>query len=160
MFTLSPLSHADNSASGRVTFTVLPTQTLTVLGQAGDGSKSVTSTFFIPTPIRSDLERGFIERPQASSLVATSNIPWSITVRTPDLDMGRSDDDSYVKPISDLLVRAGGRPYLTMSPQDQVIAHGEPGRYEVGVDYLIRFDRNDYHAGNYHITLIYTISND
>ena len=160
VLSLSAVTQADNSATGRVGFNVLPTQTLAVFGQGGSGGQSVTSTFFIPTPTAADLARGFIERPEESTLVATSNIPWAITVRTPDADMGRSDDGSYVRPISDLQVRAEGRPYLTMSGEDQVIAHGEPGRYEVGVDYLIRFDGNNYHAGDYRITLIYTISDE
>ena len=146
--------------SGQVGFTILPTQTLSVLGRDNNGGQSATSVFKIPSPSAADLAQGFIERDRETVLVAQSNIPWRVSVRTPDANMGRSADGRYLKLISDMQVRAQGRAYLTVSHEAQVIARGDYGRYELGVDYRVRFSSANYHPGDYHITLIYTISGD
>ena len=156
----SPISQADGSVSGQVGFTILPTQMLTVLGRDNTGGQSVTSVFKIPGPSAADLAQGFIERERETVLVVQSNIPWRVSVRTPDADMGRSTDGRYLKPISDLQVRAQGRSYLTVSHEAQVIARGSYGRYELGVGYRVKFNDTNYRPGDYHITLIYTISGD
>jgi len=148
----------ESSTTVQVGWRVLSTQVLSILGSDGPEGPSVASTFIVPQPTSEDLARGYIERRRALVLVARSNTPWTISVRTDDEDMGRSFDGTYVKPITDLLVRAEGGPYLPISHQDQVIASGPPGEHQIGVDYRVLFDPKTHRDGNYHITVIYTIS--
>lgn len=148
----------DSSTTVQVGWRVLGTQMLSILGSDGPEGPSVASTFVIPQPTAEDLQRGYIERRRALVLVARSNMPWTISVRTDDENMGRSFDGTYVKPITDLLVRAEGGSYVTIGHRDQAITDGPPGEHQVGVDYRVLFDPKTHRDGNYHITVIYTIS--
>ena len=91
-------------------------------------------------------------------LVARSNVNWRIIVHTPDPDMGRSYDGSYVKPLSDFQLRASGSAFFSISNVDQVLAGGAHGKYEVPVDYRVLLHPERYKPGDYHLTLIYTIT--
>jgi len=158
----SPPLLGDSSAAVVVGWRVESTQTLYVLGPDGraeGGGTSVASAFVIPNPTPEDLERGYVERLRAVTLLARSNTPWVISVRTEDADMGTSFDGTVTKPISDFQVRAHGRgPYLTVQRYDQALAEGPPGEHRVAVDYRVLFDRERHREGNYRITLVYTIS--
>ncbi len=138
------------------------TQTLYVLGPDGraeGGGASVSSPFVIPNPTPEDLERGYVERLGAVTLLARSNVPWLIAVRAEDADMGTSFDGSVTKPITDFQVRASGQGrYLTVQRYDQALTAGPPGEHRVPVDYRVLFDRERHRPGNYRITLVYTIS--
>lgn len=158
----SPSLWGDSSATVQVSWRVESTQTLYVLGPDGrakGGGTSVSSTFVIPNPTPEDLERGYVERQGAVTLVARSNTPWVISVRTEDLDMGTSFDGTVTKPITDFQVRANGQGrYLTVQRYDQALAEGPPGEHRVAVDYRVLFDRERHRDGDYRITLVYTIS--
>jgi hypothetical protein len=159
IMTIAPLLMGDEGSSTvHVGWRVQSAQTLSILGADAPGSPTVASAFVVPQPDSQDLERGFIERRRALVLVARSNTPWTLSVRTDDPNMGTSFDGQHVKPISDLWVRAEGGRYITVGNADQVIASGPPGEHHVGVDYRVRFDRGTYREGYYRITVLYTIS--
>jgi hypothetical protein len=132
---------------------VVPFQSLSI---SNASAKTVSDTFIIPQPTPQDLKRGYIEKENAIVLIAKSNVNWVINVRTPNSDMGVSFDGTYVKPISDFQLRAGGS-YLTVSYHDQMLAKGPHGEHEIGVNYKVLFGE-DHRDGNYKITLIYTIT--
>jgi hypothetical protein len=148
----------DESSSVQVGWQVQHSRTLTILGSSEGNGTTTASTFVIPQPSAADLERGYIEQERAITLLARSNTPWMISVRTDDPHMGRSFDGTYLKPVSDLLVRAAGRPYLAISHEDQLLTSGPAGEHLIGVDYRVLFNRHSHREGNYSITIIYTIS--
>lgn len=152
----SPPLQGDSSAPVQVGWRVESTQTLYVLGPDGraeGGGTGVSSTFVIPNPTPEDLERGYVERQGAVTLVARSNTPWVLSVRTEGFD------GTVTKPITDFQVRANGQGrYLTVQRYDQTLAEGPPGEHRVAVDYRVLFDRERHRDGDYRITLVYTLS--
>ena len=147
---------ADTAQSVRVGFQIMPFQVLSISGGAGSG-RSAVSTVQVPQPSLADLERGAIEQRNAVRLTVRSNIPWRVTVRTQDADMGTSFDGTHTKPISDFQVRAEGGGYLTIDHQPQQLLQGEAGDHVYGVDYKTHFDRHRYSAGSYRIEVIYMV---
>jgi len=149
---------ASDSATTTVSWSVLPFATLSIAGEEGSGD-AVVSTFALPQPSAADLNRGYIEVERALTLIAVSNTNWRLTVRSDDPDLGRSYDGSYVKPLGDFQLRTAGGEYRSISNGEQVLMTGRHGRYELGIDYRIRF-HSGYRPGDYRVTLIYTITTD
>lgn len=147
------------SASGTATvsFQLAPSQSLSISSGSSNG-RSAVSTVRIPRPSATELQRGYVEQLGAVRLNIQSNIPWKVMVRTDDVSMGRSFDGQFVKPVSDLKVRAQGRTYLTLSNRDQTLAAGHHGSHNIAVDYKTLFDSKTHHDGNYLIQVIYTIT--
>lgn len=100
---------------------------------------------------------GFLERLSALKLIARSNVPWALRVRAAAPDMGLSNDGTYRKPASDLEVRAAHGPYVPVTVYDQTIARGPVGEHMLPIDYRVHLGA-EHRDGNYHITLIYTLT--
>lgn len=147
------------SASGTATvsFQLAPSQSLSISSGSSNG-RSAVSAVRIPRPSATELQRGYVEQLSAVRLNIQSNIPWKVMVRTDDVSMGRSFDGQFVKPVSDLKVRAQGRTYLTLSNRDQTLAAGHHGSHNIAVDYKTLFDSKTHHDGNYLIKVVYTIT--
>lgn len=149
---------ASDSATTTVSWSVLPFATLSIAGEEGSGD-AVVSTFALPQPSAADLKRGYIEVERALTLVAVSNTGWQLIVRTDDPNLGQSYDGTYIKPLDDFQLRARGGEYRSLSHRAQVLKSGTNGRYELEIDYRIRF-HPAYRPGDYRVTLTYTITTD
>ena len=147
---------AASSTTVRVGFEILPFQQLSISGGRSAGNTAV-STVRLPQPSAADLTRGYIELPNAVNLAVRSNIPWAVTVRTDDANMGQSFDGSYTKPVSDFQLRVGNGAYTPISQRNQVLLQGSYGQHNFNVDYRTLFDPSTYRQGNYQVTVIYTI---
>ncbi|MFQ5794236.1 MAG: hypothetical protein ACE5JP_04205 [Candidatus Bipolaricaulia bacterium] len=156
----APVMSEARQASGTntITFTIPPLQSM-VIGSESSTS-SLASSFTIPKPTVEDLNRGSIERPTAETLIVMSNIPWVVKVRTEDRDMGTSFDGGYTMPIDRFQLRESGNRYISIDNFDQILVNGAPGRYEIGVDYRVLLNGEQYQDGDYHIVVIYTITTD
>lgn len=151
------LADSGGSVSARVTWVIVPFQSLTIAGQH-DGGDGVSDHFTLPPPTQADLARGCVERDAALVLQATSNVPWTVKVHAIETDMGASTDGSTRKPLSDFLLRVGDGAYLALSPFDQTLASGSAGSTLLSVDYRVNVDPQTYVKGDYGVTLIYTIT--
>jgi hypothetical protein len=157
---LTYLSYADGSSGTvRVGFQVQAWQTLALASGLPGSGNSLTSVFTLPNPTPSDLAQGYIERERAVRLIARSNVPWAVRVHATENSMGQSFDGTYQLPVSALHVRTQDAHYLAVSTQDQVIARGQAGHYELNVDYKVMLDPS-FKPGNYRVTLVYTISSN
>lgn len=145
------------SGTANVSFQLAPSQALSISSGSTQGNSAV-STVRIPRPSASALQRGYVEQLNALRLSLTSNIRWKVMVRTDDLNMGRSFDGQFVKPVSDLKVRAQGRSYLSLSNRDQTLMAGNHGSHNIAVDYKTLFSNNTHLDGNYLVRVVYTIT--
>ena len=145
------------SVTVTVSWRILPFQSLTIAGEGGTGT-SVVSHFNLRQPTAADLAAGYIEDDDALTLVAASNIPWTVQVHAIEPNMGRSNDGTYVKPLSDFLVRANNGRFFPIAQFDQPIASGGRGVYKLTLDYRVKLDPTSYRPGNYGLTLVYTIT--
>jgi len=153
------LADTGASVSARVTWVIVPFQSLSVAGGKPNGA-SVTDHVVLGQPTASDLTRGYMERTAALVLEARSNIPWTVKVQALETDMGRSTDGSVSKPLSDFQLRANDGAYVTLSPFARTLASGEPGSQTLSVDYRVSVDPETYRPGDYGVTLLYTITGD
>lgn len=147
---------AASGSTVRVGFEILPFQQLSISGGRSVGNTAL-STVQLPQPSAADLARGYIELPHAVSLSVRSNIPWAVTVRTDNANMGQSFDGNYTKPISDFQLRVGNGAFRPITQQNQVLLRGSYGEYNFDVDYRTLFDANIHRQGNYQLTVVYTI---
>ncbi len=152
---------AGKSATTTVTVSwrILPFQSLTIAGHGKVGT-SVVSHFNLRQPTQADLAAGYIEDDGALTLVAVSNIPWAVKVHAVEPNMGTSNDGTYVKPLSDLMLRANGDKFSPISQFDQTVASGERGAYKLTIDYKVKLDSASYRPGDYGLTLVYTITGE
>jgi len=74
--------------------------------------------------------------------------------------MGRSDDGTYVKPLSDFSLRANGGSYFSITIFDQTLATGGIGVHPFLIDYKVKTEKDSYKQGEYSLTLIYTITGE
>jgi hypothetical protein len=156
---LSLAEEATASTTVAVGWQVLPFQSLTVSGTHGS-SPSLASHFDLRPPSEADLQLGYIEERGALTLVAASNVRWSVEVRALESDMGRSADGTVAKPLSDFLLRANGGSYSSITTFDQTLAYGELGVHSLVIDYKVKMDRDSYRDGDYSLTLVYTITTE
>ena len=143
------------STSVKVSWTVLPFQELRISGSSPQGS-SVTTTYAVPEPTSIDIGRGYMEEMNSVSLTVNSNIPWKVQVWTESQSMGESKDGLLRKPVSDFELREHGATYFSITNTPQILACGQRGSYEIGVDHRILLEE-DCHAGNYRLEVVYTI---
>ena len=148
---------ASRSVTVTVSWRILPFQSLTIAGKGGAGT-SVVSHFDLRQPTAADLAAGYIEDDDALTLVAASNIPWTVQVHAIEPNMGKSNDGTYVKPLSDFLLRVNGGRFFSIAQFDQPVASGERGVYKLTLDYRVKLDPTSYRPGNYGLTLVYTIT--
>ena len=166
-------SSGSESGSTSVGWSVLPFATLS-LSPDGNPSSSVSAGFHLPEPTAEDLERGYLEVPDALTFIARSNTDWQLFVHADESELGRSYDGLYVKPLSDLQLRARARvriqegpepeakartgSYLPLSNEPQLLIRGGRGEWEIELDYRILLHRERYRPGDYQVTLVYTIT--
>lgn len=148
-------SSSQGSTSAVVTFRIAPSMSLSILGESTSGN-SVVSIYTMPRPTAQERQAGFLERLNALTLIARSNVPWALRVRAQEPEMGISDDGTYHKPVSDFEVRASRGAYLPVALSDQLLTRGSPGEHPLSIDYRIRLGP-EHRDGTYSITLIYTL---
>ena len=153
---LAPSAAADTTAAAHVEigWQVLPYQSLAV----ENPSSTSSGRFRLGQPTPADLSLGYAEADGAVTLVAASNVPWSVKVHAVETDLGRSADGTSVKPLSDFLLRANGGAYLPISTVDQTLASGAFGVTSLVVDCRILTNSTSYRPGDYGLTLVYTIT--
>ena len=155
----SRASGATATTTVDVAWTIVPFQSLAIAGD--DGSETaVQSRFDLHRPTAIDFARGYIEVQTALTLIATSNIPWTVKVHAVEPDMGTSDDGTYVKPLSDFSLRANDGAYSSVTRFDQSLACGDRGLHRLVIDYKVLTERESYKEGDYGLTLVYTITSD
>ncbi|HDL86193.1 MAG TPA: hypothetical protein ENH11_07715 [Candidatus Acetothermia bacterium] len=147
-----------SSAVVHVSWTVLPFQSLTIDGSVAGTNTSITNRYDVRKPDASDFAAGFIEDDGVLVLNAASNIPWAVKVHSIESDMGTSYNGSYIKPLSDFMVRVNGGSFFSISTSDQVLASGTRGAYLLSVDYKVKVNEGTYKDGDYGLTLVYTIT--
>lgn len=144
-----------SSVTVHMSWTVLPYQELQIAG-SGTHGPSVTADYVMPQPEDYDLQRGYIEEMNSVALTVNSNIPWKVQVWTDETDMGQSDDKTFTKPISDFLLREHGGEYFPISNTPQILASGNRGSFDIGVDHRILLG-SDYRPGSYGLEVVYTV---
>ena len=157
LFGVSTLANSLATATVTVTWTVLPFQSLSIAGEEGSKT-SVVSHFDLRAPTPADLAAGYIEEDGALVLVAASNIPWTVKVHAVESNMGASYDGTYVKPLSDFLLRANEGAFFPITQFDQTLASGTRGEYKLTIDYKVKLNSDSYRPGDYGLTLVYTIT--
>jgi hypothetical protein len=144
-----------SSTSIKVSWTVLPFQELRISGSTSQGP-SVTTGYTMPQPDFLDLQRGYIEEMNSIELTINSNIAWKVQVWTENTTMGDSHDGLIRKPVSDFELREHGGTYFPISNTPQILADGQCGSFEIGVDHRILLE-DEYHDGDYGLEVVYTI---
>lgn len=156
--TTIPTFSAEDTSTTRVGWSIKPYLELRVDSTSATKiGQSVTNVVKMPEPTESDFARGFIQQVNAVNLTAVSNVDWEVQVEASRDIMGTSTSGGYEKPISDLLIKVTGG-YQPVSTDPITIANGENGKHNMGVDYKILLDEEDYEPGNYKATLTYTIA--
>lgn len=149
----------EDSATVTIGWSINAQQSLSISSNtlsSDSSSKNVESVYRIPEPDQNDLKRGYIKETNAVELVASSNVDWEVKVEAENSSIGRSNDDSFQKPVTDLSVNGRGN-FKQVSTSPTTIAKGEPGEHKFGVDYKVQYDE-DYKSGDYKAELVYTIS--
>ncbi len=157
LFSFSAVAADSATATVTVSWTILPFQSLTIAGE-GESGTSVVSHFDLRTPTPADIAAGYVEEDGAITLIAASNIPWTVKVHAVEGNMGESYDGTYVKPLSDFLVRANDGEFFPITQFDQTLASGNRGEYKLTIDYKVLLDSDSYKPGDYGLTLVYTIT--
>lgn len=147
------------TATVEVSWIILPFQSLTISGVAA-AETSVVSHYDLRQPTEADFALGYIEENGALTLSAASNIPWVVKVHALEPNMGRSDDGTYVKPLSDFSLRANGGSYFSITTFDQTLATGGVGVHPILIDYKVKTEKDSYKQGDYGLTLVYTITGE
>ena len=150
LYALGALGFAvEESVSIRARWTVLPYQTLRILGSNEDLS---SLSYRIPVPTAADRARGYVEEAEAVRLQIVSNGAWKVVVWTEQLDLGG-------RPVSDLQIRGQDGTFFAVGRQPQLLARGENGTFEIGVDYRLLLDSaSNTPSGT--LDLIYLIMSD
>ncbi len=152
-FAVGVAAQTSTSTTVELGWKVLPYQSLTLTSKTDLGSR-----FELRPPTQADLLRGYIEVPSAVTLVAASNISWSVKVHAVETSMGQSADGTTSKPLSDFSLRANNGSYVPISAFDQTLAFGGFGTATLVVDYRIQMNPESYKPGDYGLTLVYTIT--
>lgn len=110
----------------------------------------------------SDYENGYKEKVTGNSLSVTDTVAWKVMVKTNDNNMGVIGD--YTKPISDFYWKATGSyatqtTYTSITNYDVEAARGAKGtKLSVPIDYKILLSWSNDVAGNYNLTVVYTLT--
>lgn len=116
-------------------------------------------SFIFPNVSSTHLNKGFIEARNATTVTVSSNVPWQLTVRSEDRNMGQVKD--HVKPLSDILWRKSGRTqYTAISTDDRLVdssaTYADHQKIELDYKMLVGWTRDK--PGTYGLTLRYTLS--
>ena len=88
-----------------------------------------------------------------------SDVPWRITVRSVNPNLGVSDDGSYIKPLTDLMWKLSDD--VTWTPltqeENEIKYSPDTGQGVVYVDFLLTLDWLKDIPGNYGAELVFTI---
>lgn len=95
-----PLLGASNQATATVNVNLEPFQSLST-SDSPSLSKIVTTTYKVTSITDVDVNRSYIERREAITLVIRSNTDWRLNVEALNSNMGDSFNGVYVKPIED-----------------------------------------------------------
>jgi hypothetical protein len=109
-----------------------------------------------------DFLAGYVLAP-SQAIFWESDVPWRITVRSIDPDLGTSDDGSYVKPLGDLLWKVSDEETWTPVTReveeiewsggtDDTVGHGV-----IYLDFVARLDWEKDAPGQYGARLVFTI---
>ena len=149
---------ASDSASHDIEIDIPVIQAMNIKSRSSTGSgEKVVTKYNIPEPKKADLNRGYVEKEDAVTLAVTSNVNWKVTVRAKKRYLGTSDDGTYKKPVTDLMIRCSGN-YEPVTTSQTIIAEKGSGVFNLGLDYKTNFDKDEYKPGSYEATLVYTIS--
>ncbi|MGC9529941.1 MAG: hypothetical protein ACP5G2_04895 [Candidatus Bipolaricaulaceae bacterium] len=146
------------SATASVSWQVLPFALISLRGQgAGD---SVQATTAIPTPSDADLARGQLTIPRAATLHVVSNANWTVLVQALDRKLGTSHAGDFTWPLRGNLRVDAGWERVMVSARPQALASGGRGEHVLAVDYILSLPHAGLPAGDYQVTLLYTVTVD
>lgn len=157
VFSVFPVLASD-SASHKITVKIPVIQAMRIetVDSTSSGKKIVTK-YDIPEPSDGDLSSGYLEEEDVAMLAVTSNVNWKVTVRSSGRYLGTSNDGTYKKPVTDLMVGSSGQ-YSQVTTTPKTIVEEDPGVFNLGLDYKVQYDKSEYKPGSYEATLVYTIS--
>ena len=116
-------------------------------------------SFIFPAISSADMDKGFIESIRATTITVSSNLPWQLTVRSEDQDMGKVED--YIKPLSDFLwSKSSDAQYTMISTEsglvDSSANYADNREIELNYKMLVGWTRDK--PGSYGLTLRFTLS--
>jgi hypothetical protein len=114
-------------------------------------------SFIFPAISSADMDKGFIESIRATTITVSSNLPWQLTVRSEDQDMGKVED--YIKPLSDFLwSKSSDTQYTMISTEsglvDSSANYADNREIELNYKMLVGWTRDK--PGSYGLTLRFT----
>ena len=143
------------TATVKVSFTVLPFQSLSIAGD-DSGDATVCSRFDLRQSSEADFAVGYMEERSALTLKAASNIPWTVNVHALESGAATSADGTYAKPLTDFSLRSDGGSSSSIAGSDQTLAGGDTGEYILVIDYNIDTEKGAHRDGDYGLTVVYT----
>ena len=116
-------------------------------------------SFIFPQVSSTHLDQGYIEVRRATTVTVSSNVPWQLSVKSEDPDMGKGDNQT--KPLSDFLwKKSGDAAYtplsLTSHRVDSSVTYADQKRIELDYKMLAGWARDT--PGSYGVTLRFTLS--
>jgi hypothetical protein len=127
----------------------------TTIGTVQDLSLDVASVV-IPSPVVADFTAGYKALEPANRLTVKSNVNWTLKVRE---STGAWDSAPWAKPLSEFQWRVSGGTYAGITGSDATVATGTRTSTTINLDYRILLHLNTDVAGNYQVTLLYTLTN-
>jgi len=116
-------------------------------------------SFVFPDITSSNLDKGVIESLNAATATVSSNVPWQLTIRSEDPDMGKVEDN--VKPLSDFLwKKSGDADYTAISTEghrvDSSTRYADYQKTILDYKMIVGWTRDK--PGTYGLTLRFTLS--
>lgn len=108
----------------------------------------------------SEMNTGYVEAIDALTITLSSNVAWTLSVKTYDENMGTSTNGSYVKPLNDFLWRKDGGSYAAITNNDVEVTSDENYAHdnEVTLDYKMLLDWAEDAPGEYGLTVTVTLA--
>jgi len=104
-----------------------------------------------------DLDLGYLEKLNATSVTVKSNADWILYLRTDEANLGTAA--GYTKPLEDFQWRISGGSYQSISQTNTLLKTGSAGAYPnaAQLDYKMLLNWNN-PAGSYGLMVIFTLS--
>lgn len=117
------------------------------------------NSFVFPDITSTNLDKGIIEARDAATATVSSNVPWQLTIRSEDPDMGKMKDN--IKPLSDFLwKKSGDINYAAISTEgrrvDSSTRYADHQKTILDYKMLVGWTRDK--PGTYGLTLRFTLS--
>lgn len=111
--------------------------------------------------IPANSNKRLIEKEAAVTIKVQSNRNWVLQVK-PQTESFLSLTNKAIIPSTNLRIRANGESFMNLESEDINLIKGNKGSYQstgnnISIDYELPYDK-DQSAGNYQVTLVYTLA--